>query len=205
MSDSPQVDPLTRRSEWSNWIILIVLALAMFFIFHFRPFGHRDATSHRAVGQKLPSLMLMPLTGDSQPTALRNLSGQVVLVNFWGTWCPPCRSELPHIAAIEEKYRGLGGFQLLAVSCGRGERENVPELRDETAAMLKNMKIDMPTYTDPDGASRAAYDSVAGFDGYPTTFLLDGQGVIRGVWSGFRPGIEQEMEELISQLLAKRG
>ncbi len=205
MSDPQQVDPLDGRSEWSNWIILIVLALAMFFIFYFRPFGGPDATSHPAVGQKLPSLMLMPLTGDSQPTALRNLSGQVVLVNFWGTWCPPCRTELPHIAAIEEKYRGRNGFQLLAVSCGPGGPENVPELRDDTAAMLKRMRIDMPTYTDPDEATRAAYDSVGGFDGYPTTFVLDGQGVIRGAWSGFRPGIEHEMEELIGYLLSNRG
>ena len=202
MSDTVQPDPLTRRSEWSNWIILVVLALALFFIFQFRPFGSSNALNHRGVGKKLPSLALEPLTGTSQTTRLDDLKGLVVLVNFWGTWCPPCRQELPHIAAIEKELRSRAGFRLLAVSCGRRSDE-LGELRRDTKAMLGSLDLDLPTYADPGGASRAAFDEVAGFDGYPTTFVLDRQGVIRAVWSGYRPGVEQEMEKLVGQLLGE--
>ena len=74
-------------------------------------------------------------------------------------------------------------------------------LRGDTTALLKQLKIEMPTYADPGGVSRAAFDGVAGFDGYPMTFVLDRKGTIQGVWSGFQPGIEKEMESLVGKLL----
>jgi len=63
--------------------------------------------------------------------------------------------------------------------------------------------VDLPTYADPRSVARAAVDAVAGFDGYPTTLILDRQGVIRGVWVGYAPGAERQMQRLIEQLLAE--
>ncbi len=156
-------------------------------------------------GPRLAGLELEGLTGDAQNVVLEELSGQVVLLNFWGTWCPPCKAELPHIAAIERKYGDRADFRLLAVSCaGDPSAENSPQdievLRQTTAEFLSARGIDMPTYADPGHRTRRAI----GFDySYPTTLLVDRQGVIRKKWVGYRPGTEKEMEQAVEQLLAE--
>ena len=154
--------------------------------------------------EKLSQLELLPLTGDSQPVTLAELEGRVVLINFWGTWCPPCLVELPHIAEIEKRFRDDPDFKLLAVSCNYEIPEDVADLRSKTSEFLQQVNIDMPTYVDPEGVSRSAVDDAVGFQGYPTTLLLDRQGVIRKVWAGYTPGVEKEMEKLISQLLEEK-
>ncbi len=159
----------------------------------------RKPPSRAALGQKLPALQLEPLTGDSQPVTLDDLAGKVVLINFWGTWCPPCREELPDIVALDKKYRDRADFRLLAVSCGSGGETDPDVLRSETAAMLHLGRIDMPTYTDPQYVSRRALEQLGGFDGYPTTLILDRDGVIRGLWRGAASA--EELDAQISQLL----
>ena len=72
---------------------------------------------HSGVGKSLPLLELRPLTGDAPPVSLVDLQNHVTLLNFWGTWCPPCRNELPHIAALRQRFAGQDAFRLLAVSC----------------------------------------------------------------------------------------
>ena len=79
-------------------------------------------THHPAVGRKLPQLELKPLTGDGRPVSLEDLKGRVTLIDFWGTWCPPCAEELPHIAALATRFSGQLDFQVLAVSCGPDNR-----------------------------------------------------------------------------------
>ncbi len=137
----------------------------------------------RGVGLPLGQLKLQPLAGDAPPVSLSSLRGAVVLLNFWGTWCPPCREELPHIAEIFQRRGGDADFRLLAVSCGnRGNDSDVDGLRRETSVLLKKMDLAMPTYADPDEVTREAVDRVAGFEGYPTTLVLDRRGIIRGIW-----------------------
>ncbi len=88
----------------------------------------RELRQQPGVGKPLPRLELVGLTGGAEPVTLADLRGKVTLVNFWGTWCPPCRDELPHIAAIYHKYRDRDDVRVLAVSCGRG-LEDVAQLR----------------------------------------------------------------------------
>src|SRR5690606_2449051 len=108
-----------------------------------------------------------------EPLTLADLQGKVALVNFWGTWCPPCRAELPHLAKLRQKLADRSDFHLLAVSCGEGGPEDLMELEVSTRVYLEHAKIDLPTYADPDKKTRNAFDSVSGLKGYPTTFLLD--------------------------------
>jgi thiol-disulfide isomerase/thioredoxin len=169
----------------------------------FQPAG--DARQSVGIGNKLERLELQPLTGDSQPLTLADLRGSVVLLNFWGTWCPPCRMELPHIAEIYQQ-RQEAKFKLLAVSCGESAAaEDIDSLREDTKALLESQQITMPTYADSAGVTRAAVARAANFDGYPTTVVLDGDGIIRGFWVGYAPGAEKEMQELIEQLLKQAG
>jgi len=159
-----------------------------------------------ASGQQLAQLQLEGLTGGAQSVTLEELAGQVVLLNFWGTWCPPCRLELPHIAELEKKYRGRTDFRLLAVSCARSPAEETSAqgmeiLRQATMQYLQAGGLEMPTYADPGAPTRQAVDQAIGFEGYPTTLLIDPQGVIRQTWVGYSPGVEVEMERAVEQLL----
>lgn len=131
-----------------------------------------------------------------EPVTLADLSGKVVLVDFWGPWCPPCRLELPHIAALGEKYSSQPDFRLLAISCGRRAPEDIEELRQQTEEFLAEVHLDLPTYADPDAVTRSAFDSVGELVGFPTTFLLDRQGVIRNVWVGFDPRDNKQIEQM---------
>jgi cytochrome c biogenesis protein CcmG/thiol:disulfide interchange protein DsbE len=159
-------------------------------------------TGHPAVGQKLPPVELEPLTGGGQAIGPGDLAGRVVLLNFWGTWCPPCLAELPDIAEIERKFRDRGDFLLLAVSCGRQSPEDPEQLRRETSALLSGEQIDMPTYWDEGITTRLAVNEVVDLRYVPTTLLVDRSGVIRGVWSGLAE--KDELEELLSQLLEEQ-
>ena len=157
---------------------------------------------HSGVGKSLPLLELRPLTGDAPPVSLVDLQNHVTLLNFWGTWCPPCRNELPHIAALRQRFAGQDAFRLLAVSCPpAGQAADVQSLQEDTASLLKRLKLDLPSYYDPDDATQTALGSLINLEGYPTTVLLDHHGVIRAVWVGYRPGVETEMERFISTLL----
>jgi thiol-disulfide isomerase/thioredoxin len=157
---------------------------------------------HSCVGRPLPFLELRPLTGDGPPTALRDIQNHVTLLNFWGAWCRPCREELPHIAGLRQRYAGQEAFRLLAVSCPQGEQgDDVQSLQQETTLLLKQLKLDLPTYYDPDRASQYGLFNLLKHEAFPTTVLLDHRGVIRAVWVGYRPGVETEMERYIDNLL----
>ena len=145
---------------------------------------------------------LLPLTGDSRPVSLDNLKGRVVLLNFWGTWCPPCRRELPRMAELRKRYAGQKAFLLLAVSCPpAGWVDDVESLREETAGLLEQLDLDLPTYYDPYFTIQNDLSVLIDFRYFPTTLLLGRGGVIRAVWVGYRPGLETEMERYIGMVL----
>jgi len=190
---------LTSRplSAWIGVTALLVLWAA----------GCGQRPAQPAAGDRLSQLQLVGLTGAAQDVILEELDGQVVLLNFWGTWCPPCQRELPHIAAIEAKYRDRTDFRLLAVSCAvdprnEDEPQELEALRRTTAQFLGSQGLDLPTYADPGAITRQAVNEAVGFEGYPTTLLIDRQGVIRKRWVGYRPGVEAEMEQAIEELLS---
>jgi len=189
------------RSPWSRWTILAFAILCLLVMIHFQRLGSTSPQGAPGLGKTLAKLELEPLTGSAQPVTLADLGGRVVLLNFWGTWCGPCRTELSHLADIERRFRDQPAFKLLAVSCGRGPQEDLAALDYDTRTFLQQANIDMPTYSDPGQISRQAVAEAVGFPGYPTTLLLDRRGEIRGLWSGFRPGDEAEMRQLIVQLL----
>jgi thiol-disulfide isomerase/thioredoxin len=160
---------------------------------------------HAGVGERLTYLELQPLTGNQPPVSLQNLSGRVVLLNFWGTWCSFCRDELPQIAELRHRYAGHEDFRLLAISYpAGGQSDDVQSLREETALLLKRLNLDLPTYHDPNDKTLAEVDHVIGFKGFPTSVLLDRRGVVRAVWSGYMPGMETEVERSIGAVLEEK-
>jgi thiol-disulfide isomerase/thioredoxin len=200
----------TVQFQWHNLAILGVIALGLVLplLVVFVPAKPHNALHHPGVGKKLPNLALQPLTAGGQPISLAELSGKVVVIDFWGPWDKQCREQMPHIAALEKKYSDRPDFKLLAVSCGQGGKDNKAKLLAKTTDFLKKAGIELPIYCDPDEAARAIVDKVAGFDAFPTVLVVDRDGVIRAVWTGFpadrQMRISQRMDELVGQVLEER-
>jgi thiol-disulfide isomerase/thioredoxin len=131
------------------------------------------------VGATAPDIAGMALDGN--PARLADYQGRPVLVNFWATWCPPCRLEMPW---LEEAYRQrqAQGLAVLAVNAGeRTAPEQVPGLvRDYVTGAGLSFPVLLPT--DPD---RSQYDYQA-FN-LPTTFLVDPEGKVHSVIGGAFP------------------
>jgi len=153
------------------------------------------------VGKTLAELSLDPLTGDGNPVTLHDLAGKVVVVNFWGTWCPPCRMEFPHLVELSKGFRQRPDFRLLLVSCASGRDEEVGQLRAETREFLEQSQYEIPTYWDPGFKTRGAFHRLAVLQGFPTTFILDRKGVVRGIWPGFNPSVVSEIRQQVVRLL----
>jgi cytochrome c biogenesis protein CcmG/thiol:disulfide interchange protein DsbE len=113
------------------------------------------------VGSVAPEFALADLDGNQ--VSLSDLRGQVVLLNFWATWCGPCRLEMP---AIQQRYND-GGFAVLAVDFN--------EDADRVQAFVDELALDLPILLDPGGRIQELYR----VRGYPTSFFVDEAGVIR--------------------------
>jgi cytochrome c biogenesis protein CcmG/thiol:disulfide interchange protein DsbE len=118
------------------------------------------------IGALAPDFTLWDLQG--KETSLRDLRGQVVLLNFWATWCGPCREEMP---TIEERYND-GGFALFAI--------NFDESVEIVQGYMNELGIDIPVLLDPGGKVQDLYR----LRGYPTSFFIDQDGVIRFIQIG---------------------
>lgn len=184
---------------------MVVGLFAILLVRALQPEKHFGAGEiHPSVGQAMGSLDLAPLVGDTAPITLESLRGEVVLINFWGTWCGPCRMEFPHLVKLNDRLKGDKGFRFVPVSCGPGGADGDPDqLRAATEAYLAKLDTDLDVYSDPGAGARLSLVKSArlsGF-GYPTTVLIDRDGTIRALWEGYEPGVEAEMEKIIRALL----
>jgi len=131
-----------------------------------------------------PDFALQTLDGET--IRLSDYHGQVVLINTWATWCPPCRDEMPDLEAYYRR-RQADGFVVLAV--------NSQESPDTVAAFLEEYDFTFPVLLDPDGVVTRDYRVY----GLPTSFFIGRDGVVRGVWSGrLSPN---RLKELVDPLL----
>jgi len=203
-TDSPP--PAASGSGVGRWIALAILAAVVFVYVMFvtAPNQQGGGIEGPAIGRKLPYLQLQPLTGSAEAVATHDLEGHVTLLNFWGTWCPPCVAEFPHLAELAGKFKANPQFRFYPVSCGGGGSDSVlNELRTETEAFLQARKSELPTYADQDGTTRQALMAIPGLEqfAYPTTLVIDRQGAVRGVWVGFNPSAIDDMQALVERLL----
>jgi peroxiredoxin len=119
---------------------------------------------------------------------LQEQRGQVVLVNFWATWCGPCRQEIPHLNKLYDKYRG-SGFTLLGVNI-----DDDPRAATELAGKLG---VKFPVLLDTDKKVSKLYDMSA----MPATVVIDRDGKVRHIHKGYRDGYEQTYDQQIRALL----
>ncbi len=158
-----------------------------------------------AVGQSLPILDLQPLVNAESAPTVDNLSGRVVLLHFWGTWCPPCRREFPEFVELAKKFEDESQVAIVSVSCSAGPEYKLDELKSETEAYLSDVAPGMPTYSDSAAMTRTQIALLlsGGTFGYPTTVLADANGKITKVLEGYREGAMAKLESEIESLLKR--
>ena len=110
-------------------------------------------------------------TVDGRAVKLSDYRGQVVLLNTWATWCPPCRAEMPQLEAYYREHQSEG-FVVLAV--------NSEESSETVAAFLQSQDFTFPVVLDPEGTVMSHY----AVRGLPTSFFIDRKGMVRGMWTG---------------------
>lgn len=162
-----------QRGVSTERIITIVLAaallatLAVVLYRHFRGGGAAGAAPR--VGQQLPAFALPGLRGDT--VRLADYRGKVVLVNFWATWCPPCKAEMPAIQQVYDRHRARG-FEVIGIDQGEGPAVVEPFVTERNFTWTFALDLD------------GQYSRDLQVLGIPTSYLVDRNGKVVYIWSG---------------------
>lgn len=156
------------------------------------------APPHPAVGRGLGELPIAAVAGTADPPP--HLAGKVTLLNFWGTWCPPCRAELPGLVRLADRLADDRRFQLVAVSCSSGAA-GFDEVADETREFLGRQRLKLRAWAFDDPIGRDVLFSAIGLDAFPTTLLVGPDARIRRAWVGYRPRDEVDVAAAVVDLL----
>jgi cytochrome c biogenesis protein CcmG/thiol:disulfide interchange protein DsbE len=149
----------------------------------------RAAVGWRSAGADAPAVTFDMLDGAALP--LQELRGQVVLVNFWATWCPPCRAEMPGFQKVYDA-RHADGFTVVGVSMDQGPRAQV-------ASFLHDHAISYPV-----AMATPQVDAAFGWiNSFPTSFLIDRRGRVRYAVRGIFAGAA--LRAAVDRLIAEHG
>lgn len=148
--------------------------------------GLSSSTFAFSAGEMAPDFALSSSTGKN--VRLKELRGQVVLINFWASWCGPCRQEMPLLDGIYKKYSKLG-FVILGV--------NVEQDNSKAKTYLHDVPVTFPILYDPKNELTKTYNVNA----MPTTVIVDRNGKVRYIHAGYKPGYEDTYMQQIKGLL----
>ncbi len=125
---------------------------------------------------------------------MSDFAGKVVVLDWWGSWCPPCRAELPHFQALYTKYKDRVAFVGM-----NWERPQTPDRVGTVKKFMADNKYDFPVALDHDQTAGKAYD----IEAFPTVFVIDRKSNILYRNIGYRPGIEKLLEAQIEDALGR--
>ena len=148
-------------------------------------FKNASGMSGIPTGQSAPDFALTDLDGNL--VRLSDYRGNVVLLDFWATWCAPCVKELPHIQRIHDQYREKG---LIVLAISTDQQKNA------VRSFWADNGYTFPTLY-ADGRVQSAYE----VRGIPALYLIDREGVVRFHKTGYGPGGEREIEREVVELL----
>ena len=149
------------------------------------------------VGKTAPGFTLTDLKG--KKVSLANYKGKAVQLNFWATWCAPCKIETPWLVELEKQYSPQG-FEILGISFDDLDKDDKAKLATETAEIAKSaeqLKISYPVLIDGDAISKPYGD----VDVFPTSFFIDKNGKIVAASMGLTS--KDELEGNILKALGK--
>lgn len=137
-------------------------------------------------GQVAPDFALKSTTGEN--LRLSEYRGDVVMINFWATWCGPCRQEMPLLDELYGRYHRVG-FNLLGV--------NIDDDITRALRMVEELDLHFPVVFD----TRKEVSRLYNVEAMPATILVDREGKIRHVHHGYKPGYEDKYLDQIRALL----
>lgn len=146
------------------------------------------AIAQAAIGAAAPSF---DLPGTGAPVRLADLRGRVVLVDFWASWCAPCKQSFPWMNEMQAKY-GSKGLQVVAI--------NVDSKRADADRFLATTPVQFAVAFDPAGNTPKAY----AIRGMPSSFIVGTDGKVLYAHTGFRDSDKDDLEEKIRQALLRR-
>ena len=182
-----------------HYIVIAAVILAVGVVYF-----SRSGASNSASAQELPAenaAMGTPSDGkmapnftltstDGKTIKLSDYRGKVVVLDFWATWCPPCKAEIPDFIKLYSQYKG-DGFQMLGISVDQGGLSVVKPF-------MKAYGINYPIML----ADDQVVSDFGGISAIPTTFVIDKHGRVRASFVGYRPA--SEFENLIKQLTKEK-
>lgn len=149
-------------------------------------FAATSLASSGLEGQAAPDFALKSSTGEN--LRLSEYRGNVVMINFWATWCGPCRQEMPLLDELYARYERVG-FSLLGV--------NIDDDSRRAMQMIEDLGISFPVLFD----ARKEVSKLYEVEAMPVTVLVDREGYIRYVHHGYKPGYEDKYLDQIRSLL----
>ena len=154
--------------------------------------GSSSPSDGAIVGKPAPDFAVATVANGSGKVSLAELRGKVVLVDFWGTFCEPCKKSFPKLQDLNTKY-GASGLKIVAISEDEADdKSKIPDFAGTYGAKF-------PLGWDEDKSIATSYKPKT----MPSSFLIDKNGVIRYAHVGYHDGEEAEVEKEIKDLLGK--
>jgi peroxiredoxin len=149
-------------------------------------FAATSLASSGLEGQVAPDFALKSSTGEN--LRLSEYRGDVVMINFWATWCGPCRQEMPLLDELYTRYERVG-FSLLGV--------NIDDDSRRAMQMIEDLGVSFPVLFD----ARKEVSELYEVEAMPVTVLVDREGNVRHVHHGYKPGYEDKYLDQVRSLL----
>jgi len=155
-------------------------------------------TAQKPAAVATASPKAQPINGDEMKALLKRDGGNPLLVNYWATWCEPCRDEFPELVKLDEDYRAKG-LDFIAISL-----DDLADIKTEVPKFLKEMKAKMPVYllNVPDPEPTINYIDPKWGGALPATFLYDNKGAV--VYKHFGRVDIKELREAVEKEIATK-
>ena len=181
-------EPKPKKGLLTLVLMFVILFGYVFASSYFRTGGCGGGPG---AGSMAPSFSLPLLDGGT--VTPEQYKGKVLVLNFWATWCAPCRKELPSLMSLYKKFKNHENFAMLAVAC---DEEGESAVRD----LFNRQNVELPVALDPEQSVVFAKYGVSKF---PETFFIDKTGLIRFKFVGPRVWTDKQFMEIIEQMLAE--
>lgn len=168
---------MSKNIAYGLGILLVALMLYLGLVTD----SDKGSLSGLSPGKEAPDFKLKTIEG--KEVSLKDYRGKVVLINFWATWCPPCREEMPLFEKVYKKYKDKG-FEILAISTDSSV--------DQVKKFLKEYRVSFPVLFDDANVS-----GLYGIQGLPTSFLINREGEVVKVRLGKYKEIERDLKKVL--------
>ena len=171
------------KRSFLRWFVILSLCVSAIFLF-----SHCGKEKSEPALPPAPDFTLKTL--DGREVVLSKLKGKVILLDFWATWCGPCRESIPHLIYLYKTYQ-KNGLEVIGMNMDKGDINTVKHF-------VKSMAIPYPIAITPDHAGRDYR-----ITGLPTTILIDREGRIREKIAGYTSEIAKQITAKVQDLMSE--